>query len=546
MPVVRFVSSTVSLFLCVCALALAACGGGDSSSGDDELASLAPSGTPFYLEFTTQPSDEQKATIESLISRFGPETGLSEGTDFDQAIQDLLDKAAAADDSGYEVSYADDIQSWLGAKGAFWLPDVPQDYDTQPDSVDTPAAFIVESTDDDAAQAFIDKAIEASGEEVKKKEIDGIEVEVGSNDTGAIGLDDGFLIVASTDEAFSAAVDARDGDSLGDEDAFQSSFEDLSDETFASAYIDPKPFVEKNSQIDPQQLDAFNQVFPDFLETPITLALGATTDSISLDASGISGSGASGLDSSALDQVPSDALAALAFGNLGDQLSKGIDQIQSYAESSGQANFDPDQIDQALQAQTGFSLSDIEDTLGTADLYVSGDFPDSYVVGIQIGLEQDASDLIDKLKTAIGQAPQNSGARIGPSLMGDGFSLQLPPQTDPTDARYFDFAFEPDQATILISPSKQAIAATENGGSLTDSPAFTDATDALGDEFSPLAFADFTPIVDAIESSGGTTDPDSQLVLDFLRDQASYFAAGVGSDGGSLRVTLGLKPDAGQ
>src|SRR5215203_1969315 len=89
----------------------AGCGNeGSSASGP---ATLAPAGSVVYAEATLDPDEDQQAAIESLIEKFPGQGSAGE------RIRGLLEKAFSEPEIG--LSYADDIEPWLGDRAGFFL-----------------------------------------------------------------------------------------------------------------------------------------------------------------------------------------------------------------------------------------------------------------------------------------------------------------------------------------------------------------------------------------------------------------------------------------
>ena len=101
---------TVTALLSAIAVATG-CGNGSSSASG--AASLAPAGAVVYGEATLDPSDDQQAAIDALIEKFPGEGSAGE------RIRGLLEKAFSESDIG--LSYAKDIEPWLGDQAGFFV-----------------------------------------------------------------------------------------------------------------------------------------------------------------------------------------------------------------------------------------------------------------------------------------------------------------------------------------------------------------------------------------------------------------------------------------
>ena len=121
-------------------LALGGCGDDDAT----DLASLVPPDVPLYVEAVLRPDHDQQAAIESLTSKAA---GLD---DPGQALVAALDESLATEPGDF--TYADDIEPWLGDRGALFV----RSFGDTPD-----AAVLVEVSDTGAAEDFLDQAAEA-------------------------------------------------------------------------------------------------------------------------------------------------------------------------------------------------------------------------------------------------------------------------------------------------------------------------------------------------------------------------------------------------
>jgi hypothetical protein len=531
--------SSLATLLCSCALVLAACGDSDSSSGGSgtDPATVAPADSPLYFEFTSQPTGDQQDAIEALVKRFAPQAGLGDASTLDQVIQDAIDK------SGSDVSYKDDIQSWLGDRAGFAITDVPAGED------DPPVAFAIQVTDEDKANNFFEEQASNEGKKIEKVEIDGVEGSRVSGQQGAYVIEDGLLIAGTTDKAFSDALAAHDGDSLADNSEFTSAIDKLPSDNLGSAYIDFGPILEQQPGVDQAQLDAVNKVYGGLFEKPIVLSLQATPDTIAIDASFASSEELASYAPTPIENVPSDAVAAFSFGDVGKQVETGIKQFEQLAEIGGAGSDEiPSQaeIDRVVEKSTGLTLSEIEDKLGNGEGYVRGSFPSNYVIGLDVAVDGGTTGLADKLRAALANQDLH-GAKIGPAINGDdGFSVTTPSSGDPTEVRYIDVEVGSDNLTVLLSPTKGPLS-QPGSGSLSDSEAFKSATDGLGGDYAPAFFLDLGKVFDAVGASSAGSDPSTLAVLTILKDQLAYVAAGsgTGSHAGDTRFVVGLTPDEG-
>src|SRR5688500_17013522 len=162
---------TVSALLTAIIVA-AGCGKDDASSS--AAAGLAPAGSLMYGEATLEPEGDQKAAIDSIVAKFPGEGGAGD------RIRKLMEQAFAESDAG--LSYAKDVEPWLGDEAAFFVARLSND------GSDGDGALLVAADDEEKARAAIDKAIEDG------KPAGYMDTEFVVEDGGAAGVVDGWAV----------------------------------------------------------------------------------------------------------------------------------------------------------------------------------------------------------------------------------------------------------------------------------------------------------------------------------------------------------------
>ncbi len=195
---------------------IAGCGGGSSSGSD--LASLAPPGTPVFVEGTLRPEGELKSNVDAIAKQVAGVDNLG-----DLIVEELESEAAS---EGEPVDFAKEVEPWLGERGGVFFERLEgEDF--------TGTGVIVESTDTGATQEFIDKHEGAHGRQ------------------GA-GLVGDFLVVAEDQKLFKEVEEASEGEALADEDTFTKAISAASDGSLADVYVDIGKLIDQNGgEIDP-------------------------------------------------------------------------------------------------------------------------------------------------------------------------------------------------------------------------------------------------------------------------------------------------------
>jgi Protein of unknown function (DUF3352) len=334
------------------ALGVTGCAG-SSDSGDP--ANLAPAGSPLFVEATVRPQGELKSNVQALAKDVA---GID---DVGQRIVDELQSSAT--DSGADVSYAKDIEPWLGEKAGVFF----QHFDGSDFSG---GGAVIQSTDTAATQKFVDKLAKSNDNPVKDASYGDIDYKVDSSDGTALGVVDEFLVFGEDEGAFKAAVDASQGESLDNDDAYANTIETAPAGSLADVYVDVGGLFDQagTSQSD-QAVQIFKGAGIDPTAATALASLVPGSDQVEIDLStdlgdGSSTAGASGL----LGSFPADAFAAFSSAGFGERLLKAIDGLN---EAGIPPDVPPNQLKSALKSQ-GIDLDRIVGSLGDMGVFAEG------------------------------------------------------------------------------------------------------------------------------------------------------------------------------
>ncbi|MEJ7634903.1 DUF3352 domain-containing protein [Aeromicrobium sp.] len=328
---------------------------------------VLPESVVAYARVDLDPSASQKIALLKLIRKF-PEAADDIGIkSADQDVRELLVKEALKAGS-CDLTYDEDVEPWLGSRVGVAL-----------DKKQTPLVAI-QVTDEDKAAKGIEAIFTCSGEKA------------------AVAFLDGYAVVAEDQKGADAAVKAATTSSLGDNADFAKDTESLGEQGVASAWVDTDALIDEFPEMkdlagsSPDQLKQLEQVGSG--------AMALRADGSTLELAGISGltDALDELPAAPLTKLPSDTVAALSVGGLGEQISaqydtfleqltgafggpsvarvqaaepsvaEGItpgkeDEVDPYAESDPAAAPTPDDFVAELERETGLKLPDDLETL---------------------------------------------------------------------------------------------------------------------------------------------------------------------------------------
>jgi hypothetical protein len=513
----------------VAMLAIAACG--EEEGAADGVRSAVPADAVLYAEAAIRPEGELGEQVDALLERFGaPDPGT--------LITEAIDSAAAED--GGDFTYADDIEPWLGERSATFFLDFnetgisPNDIMLEePPSGDVAEsepqnlAVLIESTDDDAASAFVDKALEQEGGGTDES-FDGHDYTLVEGGT-AIAVAEGLVIFGS-EAAVQAAFETLDGG-----DAFAG--DGLNEEALASLYVDVEAAIASAGGLDEEDQAAVDALsLRSVLEQPVTGELLLGDDTVSADFSYGSLGTLGGIyfadgTSPLLGELPDDAWFAAAVPDVGAAYAEILDQVGELPEAEG--GFDI--FEQQLQQFAGVSVDQALGAFGDVAYFVRGSDLASFdgAAVVEITDEETATKLLDAGARQIAREPEVSQVRPVEIGGAEGFSVAVPDLPRPA-------LFVLDGDRLVIGFGEQATQdAVDAASPLSGSETFQRAEEALGSETPTALFVDLAGAIPAIATLAVGTD-DLGVAGAYLEPLA-FVASGSSDDGdvGRSRIVVG-------
>ena len=512
----------------ILALAALAAGLVFAGCGEDDLAdsgppSVTPESAPVYVDVSVRPEGEARDDAEAALGRIlGTE-------DPGQRVIELAEQQAAQE--GDEFDYEQDVEPWLGERFAIFLTTIGGD------TTDSQGGFVFETTDVETALEFLRSAPDSTG---RTEEHEGVEFEFDTDGDvfGAVG----DFIVGGDEAAFKAAVDAHDGDSLGDSDEFDDAVEELSEDRLSTLYVPPEQFLEavSDQELDPQARDFLKRALGEAGDQPILGEVTASAESVTIELS--AGGSVETSESGLLAELPGDAWFAVGFADVGAAVQGGLQQV----EQARIPGLDGAAIREQLRNQSGINLEqDVIATLGDAALFVQGTSVNS--VGGALVVEsknpETSAQLLTKLQDLISrEAPPQVKVQPIASATGDqGFQI-----SGRAAGLQQPISVIQRQNRIIAGYGRAAVnqALGSDGGAaqpLSGSPAFKGAQDAVG-ELGIDALLSFAPAIQLTEAAGAGADPDYKQAKPYL-DSLDFLALGSGNDDdrSQLRFVVGLE-----
>jgi hypothetical protein len=479
------------------ALAVLAAGG---CGGDDEEpaspASVVPADALVYVETVLRPEGEDRTAIES------PLAALLDVEDPGALIVEQLDRASAED--GSAITYAEDIEPWLGERGAIFFDDLfPESGDESGDveegtfgEADFEGAIVVQSTDADAAQGFVDQ-VRAEGD-------------LGEAEIGLVGDN----VVFGSAAGFDAVAEAEGGgEALADDPDYAGTAGAGAADSAASLFVDVPGIVaaaETAGELEPDERPVLDSLLGEFAEQPLTAELSGETTGFALEVSfGAAGGATEAEESALLRELPEDTWLAAGLPDVGEL----VDGYLSAAADLGASAAELRDLDRGFRGELGLDTADVLAALGDGALFANGE--GVFGTGGGVVFEADDPAATAELVAALERSARRSGEQVRP-LEGDdgesGFALSIDEAPGAVN-----FVTSDDRLVIAYGDNASAAALEPDPavGALADSEAFAEAEEALGSGYAVSSFVDFDPLADLL-GLAATLDPSLQESLPYV------------------------------
>jgi hypothetical protein len=510
--------------------AFAAGCGRDDDTGSEGLASLAPPDAPVFIDGVVRPEGDQAEAIESFAERVA---GIS-----DPGARLIAELDASLAENGLDVTYAEDIEPWLGDEIAVFISSLENvtDQTVVGDSTMPDFAAIVEVDDVERAEEFLQKVYDQDppAEEAQRR-YDGTDYTLLFPGIG-VGIVDDRALAFGTETGIKLATDASNGESLAESEEYTERIDALPDDPLVSAQIEPAAAIEAaiaSGDVAPKQARVLEPLLSGPLSEPVVATLSADTETASIDVAATVDSGISlSTESSLLTDLPGDAWFAAGVPDLGSTLERVLDQLSaSGLQGAGM-------IERQVREATGLGLGDdVLRWLGDTAAYVQG----TAVPGLSAGLIAQTSDPEGprKLLEAVRRlAEEDSGFDSGgpPEGAEYGFSIGVPGIGGGAEAGVIG----DELVAVFGSTVDQALEPSETLG---DNSSYQEAAAALGDDLPTALYVD-VPTLLAVAELGSDGDLDYESIRPYADAFASLVAGGRIKDGLALsRITVLLEDE---
>jgi hypothetical protein len=328
-----------------------------------------------------------------------------------------------------------------------------------------------------------------------------------------------------------AAIDTAEGDeTIEDQDSYQQTLDDAPEDRLGFVYINmPALFREVEGTAAAAGLGQFRRMFKE----PVLVTATANRDGVRLEgtvpATLMTGFPVVAEGSGTAGDLPADSWLAIAQPDLGETMRGYLDLAGSGA--GGRAA-----VLQQLEAFTGLNFErDVVSWMGDWGAFVRGRSVADLEGAVVIETTDEAAS--GRFIEAIGRlARRGGGIQISPLELGGG--------GEGITARGGDLdkpvhLFQRDGKVVAAYGDAAAEDAIDPAETLADSPTFTQAEDALGDDYPISFFLAIEPILALADSEGASSDEDWQEVKPYL-EPLGALASGARKDGDDLRSAFGL------
>jgi uncharacterized protein DUF3352 len=492
-------------------LLVAGCGGG-GSDGDGDPATAVPADALFYAEAVVRPEGSLR---EDALAAAGKVLGTD---DPEARLRELM--RSAFEDEGEDFDYERDVEPWLGERAGFWVEATSEK--------DNFGVLLLEATDFDEARDSLRASLERGGRTVSERSHRGVEYLVNSEEVAA-GVVGDFAAVGREPD-LRRTIDAFEGSSLAEADAYRDAVDALEDERLAHFWADTPELMRR--ALAENELGAMVPL--DSLR-PLAGSFTADGDRLALELQSLT----SGEDALApwlaagptplVQELPADAWVAGGAADLGEGLRATLDRVAGA--------FGAVALRREFQRDTGLDLDrDLLDWIGHAAFFVRGSTPSTVDGGlvVQPRDEERATDAFGRIVGALQRAASVPGRPVDLPGAEQAFVFN-----DTTVSKPIVFA-RGSGLVVLAFGVAAAEAALGSGERLGDTDAYAEAEELVGME--PSLMLSMPAVLELADAAGATGEPDFTEIRPYL-DTLSVIAAGGTQDGDTFtaRFAAGLR-----
>ena len=469
----------LSLPLVAVVFGLAACGGSGGGNPDADPAAIVPARAPVYVEAVLNPEGELADDVRALSQKLA-------GTDDPGAeIVKLIETEARKNRPDF--SWKDDVEPWLGDRGAIALLDISQGGGSGKGG--TSAAAVVAVKDADKAQEFVDEQVNRKGAKIVDRTQGDVEYKLDAEEDTAAAIVEDYAVIGN-EAAVKAIIDAADGgESLADADRFKQARDQVADDGLGFAYVGVSSLI---SRLGPQ--GAAVRPLLGFLGESVAVSLDVDPNAIRFDSAsiGVSGPPSAG-PGKVFGELPGSSWLALGVADVGGSVSRAIRQFGQLGALGG--------VDIEREIRRGFGIDiqrDIASWMGDAGVFATG----GSLAELSGGLVVEVTDQ-SRARAAIPKLVRLM-RRFGLTVSrvevpgGDvGYRLRSAQLPIPVGMALID-----DRFVIAAGAQGFSLATAQSGEQLADNPEYKEAAKLLGDGIDPQVYVNIASIRELAGSLG--------------------------------------------
>jgi len=475
------------------ALTAAAYGCGAGGDANADPATVAPRGSTVYLAATVRPDGDQKQAVDR-IGRM-----VFRVSDPGTRIQQLVDRSFKRNRDTRNVSYADDVEPWLGKRAAVVVVRLAGANRT---------AAIFAAKDTGEAEELVDRVANEARPRWLERSYRGVDYRFDPSDASGQGVVGDYL-VAGDGAAFRAVVDAfKTGQGLTDQATYRG-VAAAARGKLGFGYIDlnrTTAGLSARGALPAGLLRSLTGVTTP--ARPVTLSLSARPDRVTVEAvvRGAKSTAAADGSTRLVGQLPGDSWLALGLPRVGRSLRRALARAGGGAGGALVRT-----VRRAVRTRTGLDLDrDLLPALGDTAFFARGSSLLSVGAGLVVATPDPAATrrVLGRLRQFVQREAANRGVRTTDASIAGAHGFNV---TSPQLPGAVDVVIRGDRLVAAYgeAATREALGATDH---LAGAPEYRAAQDSL-DGVPPAMFLSFAPVAGLV---GTQTGPGAQRASAYL------------------------------